>query len=99
MKGEKKFGFLSKLIFLQDVVSLLIAKLNPAVIHNLAKYMALKKVHYLSAIEEIEGDYLEFGVYEGGTIIDWPKINTNKNSRFFEYIHINISCQESLSIN
>ena len=30
-------------------------------------------------------DYLEFGVYEGGTIIDWPKINTNKNSRFFAF--------------
>ena len=25
-------------------------------------------------------DYLEFGVYEGGTILDWPKFNTNKNS-------------------
>ena len=30
-------------------------------------------------------DYLEFGVYEGGTILDWPKINTNKNSRFFAF--------------
>jgi len=30
-------------------------------------------------------DYLEFGVYEGDTIIDWPKINTNKNSRFFAF--------------
>ena len=67
MKVEKKFGFVSKLIFLQDVVSFFIAKLNPAVIHNLAKYMALKKVHYLSAIEEIEGDYLEFGVYNGSS--------------------------------
>ena len=30
-------------------------------------------------------DYLEFGVYEGGTIIDWPKINTHKDSRFFAF--------------
>jgi len=30
-------------------------------------------------------DYLEFGVYEGGTITDWPKININKDSRFFAF--------------
>ncbi len=30
-------------------------------------------------------DYLEFGVYEGGTILDWPNINTNPNSRFFAF--------------
>jgi len=67
MKVEKNFGFLSRLGFLQNLASFFIAKLNPAVIHNLAKYMALKKVHYLSAIEEIDGDYLEFGVYNGSS--------------------------------
>ncbi len=36
-------------------------------------------------IENEAIDYLEFGVYEGGTILDWPKINTNKNSRFFAF--------------
>ena len=30
-------------------------------------------------------DYLEFGVYEGGSIIDWSKINTNEKSRFFAF--------------
>jgi len=67
MKIEEKFGYLSRLTFLQDLASFFIAKLNPAVIHNLAKYMALKKVHYLSAIEGIEGDYLEFGIYNGSS--------------------------------
>lgn len=67
MKLEEKFGFLSRLTFLQDLASFFIAKLNPAIIHNLAKYIALKKVHYLSAIEGIEGDYLEFGVYNGSS--------------------------------
>jgi len=67
MKVEENFGFLSRFSFLQDLGSFFIAKLNPAVIHNLAKYMALKKVHYLSAIEEIDGDYLEFGVYKGSS--------------------------------
>lgn len=62
-----KFGFLSKIQFLQDWASIIIAGLNPAVVHNLEKYHALKKVHYLSSIEDIEGDYLEFGVFTGSS--------------------------------
>lgn len=44
-----------------------IAGLNPAIVHNVEKYHVLKKVHYLSAIEDIEGDYLEFGVFTGSS--------------------------------
>ena len=62
-----KLWFLSKLEFLQDWASALIAGINPAIVHNLEKYHALKKVHYLSIIEEIEGDYLEFGVFMGSS--------------------------------
>lgn len=62
-----KFGFLSKLEFLQDWASLVISKVNPAITHNLEKYHVLKKVHYLSAIEDIDGDYLEFGVFTGSS--------------------------------
>jgi hypothetical protein len=60
-----QFGFLSKLEFLQDWVSSLISGINPAIVHNLEKYHTLRKVHYLSAIENVEGDYLEFGVFTG----------------------------------
>jgi O-methyltransferase len=62
-----KFGFLSRLEFLQDWASALIAGMNPAIAHNLEKYHTLKKVHYLSAIEDVEGDYLEFGVFTGSS--------------------------------
>ena len=34
---------------------------------NIEKYYIIKKVFYLSSIEEIEGDYLEFGVYTGSS--------------------------------
>jgi len=64
---SSQFGLLAKLNFLQDWVSTVIAGINPAVIHNLEKYYILKKVHYLSAIEDIEGDYLEFGVFTGSS--------------------------------
>ena len=62
-----QFGILSKLEFLQDWASALIAGVNPAIVHNLEKYHALKKVHYLSTIEDVEGDYLEFGVFTGSS--------------------------------
>lgn len=63
----QKFGILTRLNFLQDIASSLIAGINPAIIHNLEKYYALKKAHYLSAIEDIKGDYLEFGVFTGSS--------------------------------
>ena len=65
--NENKFGFLAKLEFLQTISSSLMAALNPAMIHNLEKYYILKKVHYLSAIENVEGDYLGFGVFTGSS--------------------------------
>ncbi|MCC6212782.1 MAG: class I SAM-dependent methyltransferase [Burkholderiales bacterium] len=62
-----KFGLLAKLEFLQEWASALLARIPPPVVHNLEKYHALKKAHYLTAIEELEGDYLEFGVYTGSS--------------------------------
>ena len=64
---SNKFGFLAKLNFLQDWTSYFISKVNPAIIHNLEKYLTIKKVHYLSSIEDIEGDYIEFGVFTGSS--------------------------------
>jgi len=62
-----QFGFLSKLEFLQDWASECISRIHPAFTHNMEKYYVLKKVHYLSAIEQIHGDYLEFGIYTGSS--------------------------------
>ena len=62
-----QFGLLSKLEFLQSWASVLIAGINPAIVHNIEKYYMLKKVHYLSAIEDVDGDYLEFGVFTGSS--------------------------------
>ena len=87
---SNKFGFLSKLDFLQNFASVFIASLNPAVVHNLEKYMALKKVHYLSSIEDIDGDYIEFGVYTGSSfchsircVKKLARINSSINSTSF----------------
>ena len=62
-----KFGILAKINFLQNILSYLIAKTNPIVIHNFNKYMIIKKVFFFSAIEKIQGDYFEFGVFTGSS--------------------------------
>ena len=58
---------LSQMEFLQNWASFLIAQINPAVLHNLEKYLALKKLFYLSTLERGGGDYLEFGVFQGSS--------------------------------
>lgn len=77
---DSKFGFLAKLEFLQSFSSKFIAGINPAIIHNLEKYYVLKKVHYLSAIEDVIGDYLEFGVFTGSSFCH--SIRCNQKMRY-----------------
>ncbi len=83
---KSKFGFLAKLEFLQTLASYLISGINPAVIHNIEKYYTLKKVHYLSAIEDVTGDYLEFGVFTGSSFCH--SIRCNKK---LQYLNLNVS--------
>lgn len=90
---KSKFGLLGKLEFLQNFASYFISKIQPAVIHNIGKYQALKKLFYLSAIENIDGDYLEFGIYTGSSFChsircakQLVKIHPAiKNTRFFGF--------------
>lgn len=77
-----KFGILGRITIFQNIISTILAKMNPAVIHNVGKYFALKKVFYLSAIESIEGDYYEFGVYTGSSFTH--AIRCSKSSEKFD---------------
>ena len=62
-----KFGLLGEMEFLQNWASTFISSVNPAVIHNIEKYVAIKKTVYLNSLEHQKGDYLEFGVYTGSS--------------------------------
>jgi len=64
---KTKFGYLAKLNFLQNILSSIISCLNPAIIHNVEKYWAIKKTVYLNSLEHQTGDYIEFGVYTGSS--------------------------------
>jgi O-methyltransferase len=54
--------------WLQNLASRLVAGIDPSVAHNLEKYGALHKVHYMASVEQVPGDYLEFGVFSGSSL-------------------------------
>ena len=60
----------------------MIAIINPVVIHNIEKYVILSKIFYFTAMEKVEGDYLEFGVYTGSSFSH--AIRCYKKSKQFE---------------
>jgi len=91
---NRAFNFLLNLNFLQKCSSYLVSSINPSVLHNIDKYIAIKKVHYLSSIEDIQGDYLEFGVFSGSSFCHsircykkLEKINksSDSNTKFFGF--------------
>ena len=62
-------SILSKFTFLHLFASKIICLINPLILHNVGKYLAIFKVHYLSLFDGIKGDYLEFGIYKGSSFI------------------------------
>ena len=87
------FGILAKFDLLQTLASKLISTVNPAIVHNIEKYVALKKVHYLTCVEHLEGDYLEFGVFTGSSFTHSIRCSRKmekifpgvKNCKFYGY--------------
>ncbi len=55
--------------WLQTQVVRALAALHPAIEHNIGKIGALKKAFYLANLENVPGDYVEFGMYEGTSFI------------------------------
>ncbi len=55
--------------WLQTLVVRFIAALPPAIEHNVGKTQAIKKALYLACLENVPGDYLEFGVFEGTSLL------------------------------
>lgn len=55
--------------WLQTQVVRLIAGVHPAIDHNVSKIAGLKKSFYLANLENVPGDYVEFGMFEGTSFI------------------------------
>ena len=64
--------------FIHNVVSFFINLVPGFLMHNLGKYMQIKKALFNTAIDSIEGDYIEFGIFTGACInhanLTWNKI-------------------------
>ena len=71
MAKNKKdiFGFLKSIFIFQDIVSWIKTKIPFVLEHNLAKYDAIKKAFYITALENLPGDYCEFGVFTGSSFV------------------------------
>lgn len=61
--------FLKNSFFIPNFVSWLVTRVPAVVDHNLGKYGAIKKAFYLTGLEQLEGDYLEFGVFTGSSFV------------------------------
>ena len=81
--------------WLQNLASRMVAGMDPSVSHNLEKYSALHKVHYMASVEQVPGDYLEFGVFGGSSLRHAMRCHlrfsslTPHETRFFGYDSFN----------
>ena len=71
---KKLIWFFKNHFFLQNLAARLFSKIPAFVEHNVEKYKALRKAFYLTALERLEGDYLEFGVFTGSSFVFACKI-------------------------
>lgn len=59
----------------QNLASWIWARIPSVIAHNLEKYSALHKAFYLTGLEQLEGDYLEFGVFTGSSFVFATRIH------------------------
>ena len=63
-------------LFIQNLIASMMSYIPPIVEHNYAKYQAIKKALYQTALEHTKGNYLEFGVFTGSSFNFAMKINS-----------------------
>lgn len=63
------FDFLKNSLTLQDFVVSFVTSIHPLIMHNLGKIEMLKKAFWHCELENIEGSYFEFGVFQGTSIL------------------------------
>ena len=63
--------------FVQNLAVKFFASTHPSIEHNVDKIKILKKAFFHCHLEEIEGSYFEFGVFEGTSLYAALRINRN----------------------
>jgi O-methyltransferase len=77
MKENKTLQFLTNAIWLQDLAVNIASRIHPSISHGLSKVSALQKAFFYVELEKLEGDYLEFGVFQGSSFISAYKCWTS----------------------
>ncbi len=55
--------------FLQNAVVNIVTGIHPSIMHNLGKMEIIKKALFHCELEDIQGSYFEFGVFEGTSLL------------------------------
>ena len=87
----KLIHFFKNNFFVQNMAARILSLIPPMIEHNLEKYKALRKALYITALDDLGGDYLEFGVFTGSSFVFAARYNsklkdlTQKKTRFFGF--------------
>ena len=69
-------------LFIQNIAASIVSRIPPFLDFSLAKYLAIKKAMYITAIDQTYGSYLEFGVFTGSSFNFAMKINKQLEKHF-----------------
>ena len=78
----KLLNFINNNLFLQNFAASIVSYIPPFLEFSVAKYIAIKKAMYITAVDQTYGSYMEFGVFTGSSFNFAMKINKqleNKN--------------------
>ena len=81
-------GFLRHRLFLINFVIKIITRIHPVITHNIAKINFFKDSFFSLNLEQVEGDYIEFGVFDGTSLIsayESNKVSSKKKWIDHEY--------------
>jgi hypothetical protein len=65
----RSLSLLRKARFLQDLYLKMACAVHPSISHNIEKIEAIKKAMFAVDLDQLDGDYLEFGVFDGTSFI------------------------------
>lgn len=81
---KRSLQFLKNAFWLQDLAIALKSRVHPAIGHGLSKVTALKNALYFAELDGLEGDYLEFGVFQGSSMISaykcWKNVRRGRDT-------------------
>ena len=85
---------ISKLTLLHDIFSRLLLLFPIFFVHNLSKYNTINKIFYNLALDQVNGDCIEFGIFTGASLKHSIRSNKkhfkNSKSIFLDFIHLRV---------